>query len=54
MADTAYCLKCKAMREMKESHQTTLKNNRPALQGQCVVCGTKITRILPVQKQQSV
>jgi len=49
-ADTAYCVKCKDKREMKDAHQITMKNGKPAMQGTCVVCGTKLTRILSSQK----
>ena len=40
-----YCLKCRTKREMKGATQVTLKNGRPASQGTCPVCGTKITVI---------
>jgi len=41
----AYCVKCRAKREMKDPKQITMKNGRPATQGTCPVCGTKIFRI---------
>jgi len=41
----AFCVKCRAMREMKDPKAVTLKNNRPATQGICPVCGTKIFKI---------
>jgi hypothetical protein len=41
----AYCLKCRAKREMQGAKQVTLKNGRPATQGTCPVCGTKMYRI---------
>ncbi len=41
----AYCFKCKAKREMKNPEKVTLKNGRPATQGICLVCGTKMFRI---------
>ncbi len=40
-----YCLKCREKREMNEAKEVTLKNDRPAMQGICSVCGTKITVI---------
>lgn len=40
-----YCLKCRTKREIKDHVSLTLKNARPATQGTCPVCGTKITRI---------
>ena len=42
----AYCLKCKAKREIRSPAQVTLKNGRKASQGTCPVCGTKISRIV--------
>jgi hypothetical protein len=42
---TGYCVKCKASREIKDAQQVTMKNGRPATQGVCPVCGTKIFKI---------
>ncbi|MEA3442686.1 MAG: DUF5679 domain-containing protein [Chloroflexota bacterium] len=42
---TAYCMKCRKKVEIKNSKQITLKNGRPAVQGVCPVCGTKVFRI---------
>jgi hypothetical protein len=42
---TAYCLKCRAKREMRNPQQVTLKNGRPATKGSCPVCGTPMYRI---------
>jgi hypothetical protein len=41
----AYCVKDRKMVEMKDAKQITLKNGRPAMQGVCPECGTKVTRI---------
>ena len=41
----AYCVKCKAKREMKNPKEITMKNGRPATQGECPKCGTKMFRI---------
>ncbi|MDP2949277.1 MAG: DUF5679 domain-containing protein [Chloroflexota bacterium] len=41
----AYCLKCRKKQEMRNPQQVTLKNGRPATQGTCPVCGTKMYRI---------
>ena len=46
MAETYYCVKCKKKQEMKDGQQVTMKNGKPALKGQCVVCGTTINAIL--------
>jgi len=37
-----YCVKCRAMRELKDVEQVTLKNGRPAIRGKCTVCGTTV------------
>ncbi|MGQ9572375.1 MAG: DUF5679 domain-containing protein [Dehalococcoidia bacterium] len=42
---TAYCLKCRAKREMRNPQQVTLKNGRPATKGSCPNCGTTMYRI---------
>ncbi len=39
---SAYCFKCHTKREMKEPIATTLKNGRPAIQGRCKKCGTRM------------
>ena len=41
----AYCFKCKTKREVKNPQKVTLKNGKPATQGVCPVCGTKVFRI---------
>ena len=41
----AYCLKCRAQREMKNPTQVTMKNGKPATTGTCPMCGTKMYRI---------
>ena len=44
-AKEGYCVKCKAKREMKDAQEITMKNGRPASQGICPECGTKIFKI---------
>ena len=41
----AYCMKCRKKVEMMSPKQVTMKNGRPATQGTCPVCGTKVFRI---------
>jgi len=41
----AYCFKCRAKREIRNPTSVTLKNGRPATQGVCPQCGTKVFRI---------
>jgi Zn finger protein HypA/HybF involved in hydrogenase expression len=41
----AYCVKCRAKREMKDTKAITMKNGKPATQGVCPTCGTKMFRI---------
>ena len=42
----AYCVKCKAKREMKDPKQVKMKNGRPAMKGKCPICGTGLYRIM--------
>jgi hypothetical protein len=42
----AYCVKCKASKEIKDAQRVTMKNGRPALKGKCPDCGTGLYRIL--------
>ena len=41
----AYCLKCRAHRDINEAQQVTLKNGRPATRGKCATCGATVFRI---------
>ena len=41
----AYCVKCRAKKEMKDAKSITMKNGKPATQGVCPTCGTKMFRI---------
>ncbi len=43
----AYCVKCRQKRPMKNAQETTMKNGRRAMKGQCEVCGTNLTLMLP-------
>jgi hypothetical protein len=47
----AYCVKCKGKKEMANAQEVTMKNGRPAMQGTCPVCGTKLFRILGPKKE---
>ena len=41
----AYCVKCRKKVEVKNPKSITMKNKRPATQGECPSCGTKVFRI---------
>jgi len=41
----AYCMKCKDKKEMKNAKAITMKNGKPATQGVCPTCNTKMFRI---------
>jgi len=47
----AYCVKCKAKREMQEANEVAMKGkggkSRRAMKGKCPECGTTMFRILP-------
>ncbi len=46
----AYCVKCKAKKEMKDAKEVEMKGKggkvRRAMSGVCPACGTKMFRIL--------
>lgn len=46
----AYCLGCKANREVKDSRYETAVNGVLFVKGVCPVCGRKIARLLGKQK----
>lgn len=50
MADTAYCVKCKATVPVKNGRKGTMKNGRPILKGTCSTCGTALSKIVSVKK----
>jgi len=41
----AYCVKCRAKKEISNAKSITMKNGKPATQGVCPSCGTKMFRI---------
>jgi hypothetical protein len=41
----AYCVKCRAKKEIKNPKAITMKNKRPATQGTCPTCGAKMFKI---------
>ena len=41
----AYCVKCRSKQEISNPQAITMKNGKPATQGQCPLCGTKVFRI---------
>lgn len=47
---TAYCVKCRAKREMTGGKEVSMKGGRKAMQGTCGTCGTKMFRILGKSK----
>ena len=40
-----YCVKCRSKKEIKDAKSITMKNGRPATEGVCPDCGTKIFKI---------
>lgn len=41
----AYCVKCKAKTEIRNPKDIIMKNGRPAVNGTCSKCGTKVFKI---------
>ena len=52
----AYCVKCKAKKEVQDPQETTIKGKggttRRALTGVCPDCGTKMFKFLPSKKEE--
>ena len=46
MAVEAYCVKCKAKRDMKDAAEVTMANGRKAMKGTCPTCGTGMFKIM--------
>ncbi|MBI3008636.1 MAG: hypothetical protein HYY56_03875 [Candidatus Omnitrophica bacterium] len=42
----AYCMKCRAKKEMKDMEKVTMKNGRQATKGKCPDCGTALFKIM--------
>ena len=40
-----YCVKCRTKRDIKNAKAITMKNGKPATQGGCPSCSTKMFRI---------
>ncbi len=40
-----YCVKCRTKRDIKNAKAITMKNGKPATQGVCPSCATKMFRI---------
>ncbi|MFH1276557.1 MAG: DUF5679 domain-containing protein [Candidatus Woesearchaeota archaeon] len=51
----AYCVKCKAKREMKDAKEVTMKGKggttRNAMKGKCPKCDTTMFRIMGAKKK---
>jgi len=41
----AYCVKCKAKKEMKNTSSTKTKKGVPMTRGKCVTCNTNMCRL---------
>ena len=50
VAETGHCMKCKEKRKMKDTEKVVMKNGRSAMKGICTVCGTKMFKILGMEK----
>lgn len=50
MKEKYYCVQCKDKVPIKDAQQYTMKNGKPALKGQCTVCGTTVNAILSTKK----
>jgi uncharacterized OB-fold protein len=54
MPTEAYCVKCKAKRDMQNAKEVSMKGKggktRMAMTGECAKCGTKMFRIMGMKK----
>lgn len=41
----AYCVKCKAKRDIDSPEEVIMKNGRKAMKGKCPECGTGVFKI---------
>ena len=41
----AYCMKCRKEVEIKNPKTVKMRNGKPAMQGLCQLCGTRVFRI---------
>ena len=48
-----YCFKCRGKRDINGTQAVTMKNGRPAIQGECPDCHTKVFRIGEVKAGES-
>ena len=49
-SDHIFCFKCREKTDSLEAQDVVLKNGRPAVTGQCAVCGTKKFRMGATRK----
>jgi hypothetical protein len=45
----AYCVKCRAKRELNDPQPVQMANGKPAVRGTCSVCGTRVFKIGAMQ-----
>jgi len=43
--EEAYCMRCRAMRRIQSPRQVLFSNKTHALQGECIICSTKVFKI---------
>ncbi len=53
MPGLVYCIKCKAKVEMKDGVFSYYKNGTPVEKGICVICGSKVTRMLSKEEREA-
>jgi hypothetical protein len=47
----AYCVKCRQKQAIQGAREVTTKKGRPAIEGTCSVCGTKVFRFIARGKE---
>lgn len=46
MAEKAYCVKCGEKVKVKNAKETTTKNDRDMIKGECPNCGTTVNKFV--------
>ena len=50
----AYCLRCKAHRDIVDPKEVEMKNGRMSVKGNCSVCGGRMSRIMSGRREAAV
>ena len=46
---TGWCFRCRCVRTMVNTEQTIKRNGRPAIKGNCEVCGCNMSKVIKLE-----